>query len=172
MNARPRTPFLIVAVAAAVALIASVDIAIGDDPAPGPQYLPISAKVRIGTETLLLEVVRTPEERALGLMFRPTLPDNQGMLFPWNPVRPARMWMKNVPVPLDMAFIHEGRVVYLAERVPPCAETPCPIYGPPEQPVDHVLELRAGRIGELGLGPGDPIRIEPVQTKDFGAPTP
>jgi uncharacterized membrane protein (UPF0127 family) len=154
-----------VAVAAAFALIASADIAIGDDPAAGPQYLPISAKVQIGTETLFLEVVRTPEERALGLMFRPTLPDNQGMLFPWNPARPARMWMKNVPVPLDMAFIHEGRVVDVAERVPPCVEIPCPIYGPPEQAVDHVLELRAGRIGELGLGPGDPIRIEPVQPK-------
>jgi uncharacterized membrane protein (UPF0127 family) len=161
MAFRPNIPLLILAATAATAVVilASLEIGTEDDPSRTPQYLPISAKAEIGTETLLLEVAQTPEERALGLMFRPPLPDNQGMLFPSGQPRPVQMWMKNVPVPLDMVFIHEGRVIGVAEQVPPCPEMPCPIYGPFEHPVDHVLELRAGRIAELDLKLGDPIRI-------------
>jgi uncharacterized membrane protein (UPF0127 family) len=145
--------------AAAAALWLSMTLAIGDAPASEPQYLPLSAKAEVGSETLLLEVARTPQERARGLMFRPALPDDRGMLFPADPSRPIRMWMKNVPVPLDLVFLYGGRVVALAEQVPPCLEASCPSYGPFRRAVDHVLELRAGRAAELGLSPGDPIRI-------------
>jgi uncharacterized membrane protein (UPF0127 family) len=153
---------LIVILAAAAAIWWSVDLASGDSLSTAPQFLPISAKAEMGTETILLEVAQTPKERALGLRFRPTLPDDRGMLFSNKPARPARMWMKNVPVPLDMVFVHEGRIVGLAEQVPPCAESPCPTYGPFRQAVDHVIELRAGRIADLGLRPGDQIRITHV----------
>jgi hypothetical protein len=67
--------------------------------------------------------------------------------------------MKNVPVALDLVFIHQGRVVDLTEQVPPCPDTPCPIYGPTDQAVDQVIELRAGRIAELGIRLGDEIRV-------------
>ncbi|MCG6896212.1 MAG: DUF192 domain-containing protein [Thiocapsa sp.] len=153
-----------VAAALAAAIWALLGTASGDATSMRPQHLPISAEAEIGGQTILLEVPRTAEERALGLMFRQPLANDRGMLFSNHPARPVRMWMKNVPVPLDMVFIHEGRVVGLLEQVPPCAETPCPIYGLGTRPVDHVLELRGGRIAELGLQPGDPIRIvQPIQ---------
>ena len=155
---RVRSLILIVP-AATAALWLSMHIAMGDAPASEPQYLPISAKAEVGADTILLEVARTPQERALGLMFRPALPDDRGMLFPADPSRPIRMWMKNVPVALDLIFMYEGRVVALAEQVPPCLEASCPSYGPFKRAVDQVLELRAGRAAELGLSAGDPIRI-------------
>jgi uncharacterized membrane protein (UPF0127 family) len=158
MIARPRSLHLVIP-AATAALWLAMTLAIGDEPASGPQYLPISAKAVVGSETILLEVARTPQERIRGLMFRPALADDRGMLFPADPARPIRIWMKNVPVPLDLVFLYEGRVVALAERVPPCLEASCPSYGPFKRTVDQVLELRAGRAGELGLSPGDPIRI-------------
>jgi uncharacterized membrane protein (UPF0127 family) len=158
MTARPSSLYLAIPCAAAV-LWFSMTLAIGDAPASEPQYLPVSAKAEVGSATILLEVARTPQERARGLMFRPTLPDDRGMLFPADPSRPIRMWMKNVPVPLDLIFICEGRVVALAEQVPPCVEASCPSYGPFKRAVDQVLELRAGRAAELGLRAGDPIRI-------------
>lgn len=161
MIARPSN-FHLVLPAAAAALWLSMTLAIGAAPASEPQYLPISAKAEVGSATILLEVARTPQERALGLMFRPALAEDRGMLFPADPSRPIRMWMKNVPVPLDLVFIHEGQIVALAEQVPPCLETSCPSYGPYKRAVDQVLELRAGRAAELGLNAGDRIRIEGI----------
>lgn len=120
--------------------------------------LPISAEATIAGEIVELEVARTPAQQALGLMFRPALPDNRGMLFPFDPPRPVGFWMKNVPVSLDMIFLLEGEVTAIAANVPPCTHEPCPSYGP-ATPIDLVLELRAGRAAQLGLQVGDRISI-------------
>lgn len=117
------------------------------------QVLPVSATVVLGKETIELEVARTPGQQALGLMFRDSLPDNRGMLFPFNPARDVGFWMKNVTIALDMVFIRDG-VIRAVLTVPPCTNDPCPTYGPPE-PIDQVIELRGGRAQELGLKVGD-----------------
>jgi len=75
------------------------------------QYLPITARAKIAGRTINLEVTRTNAEQAQGLMFRSTLPDDRGMLFNFNPPQAMSFWMKNVPVPLDMVFIYQGKVV-------------------------------------------------------------
>ncbi len=125
---------------------------------PMGQTLPITATTQIGGQTFQLEVAETPEQQSMGLMYRPALPDDRGMLFPMNPPRPVTFWMRNVPVALDMVFIHQGKIVAIASKVPPCATAACPTYGPPGR-VDHVLELRAGRAEELGIKSGDPLVI-------------
>ena len=83
------------------------------------QRLPIEAYIPWGDRTLELEVARTPQEQAMGLMHREQLPDDRGMLFPFNPPRPVRFWMKNVRINLDMIFMYEGEVVGLSADVPP-----------------------------------------------------
>lgn len=122
------------------------------------QSLPITAQAKLGGQLIDLEVARTPDQQAMGLMHRPPLPDNRGMLFPFQPARPVSFWMKNVPVALDMVFLHRGKVVMVAPQVPPCTTPSCPTYGPPGL-VDAVIELRAGRAAELGLQPKDRVEI-------------
>lgn len=127
------------------------------------QQLPISAvaTTQTGTE-IQLEVASTPQQQAMGLMYRPALPDDRGMLFVFpSPLR-ARFWMKNVPVHLDMVFMLDGVVQYIAADVPPCDTDPCPTYGPKRGFVNQVIELRAGRAAELNLEPGDRITIRPL----------
>lgn len=126
------------------------------------QRLPIEAYIRWGDRTLELEVARTPEQQAIGLMFREQLSDDRGMLFPFNPPRPVRFWMKNVRINLDMIFMYEGEVVGLAADVPPCetVASRCPTYGPGDGVlVDAVLELRGGRAAELGIEVGDRLEV-------------
>lgn len=123
------------------------------------QRLPISAQVVLAGETFELEVAATARQQAIGLMFRPSIPDNQGMLFPFEPPRPVNFWMRNVQVPLDMVFIRQGEIVAIAHSVPPCTTPTCPTYGP-DAVVDHVLELRGGRAEELGLSAGDTLDIQ------------
>lgn len=122
------------------------------------QMLPIEATVLIGNELIELEVARTPDQQAVGLMFRESLADSRGMLFPFPEPKPTRFWMKNTQIALDMIFIRDGKVLAIASDVPPCTSDPCPSYGT-EELVDHVLELRAGRATELGLEVGDLIQI-------------
>ncbi|WP_225885227.1 DUF192 domain-containing protein [Leptolyngbya sp. KIOST-1] len=125
---------------------------------PRSQQLAVTAVTTLGGEEIFLEVAATPQQQALGLMFRDALPDDRGMLFPMARPRPVSFWMKNVPVPLDMVFIYQGQIVGLAEA-PPCTADPCPTYGPGNQLVDHVIELRGGRAAELGLAEGDEVVI-------------
>ena len=125
---------------------------------PG-QILPTTGTAEIKGQRFDLEIAATPQQQQLGLMFRSELPDNRGMLFPFPSPRRANFWMKNVPVPLDMIFLRAGKVIFIAAQVPPCGADPCPSYGPGNQLVDTVLELRSGRAAELELAPGDTVTL-------------
>jgi uncharacterized protein len=122
------------------------------------QRLPITARMTIAGQVIRLEVARTPQQQAIGLMNRQTLPRNRGMLFPFDPPRSVRFWMRDVSFPLDMVFIREGTVRAIAQNVPPCNTERCPTYGAPTA-VDQVIELRGGRSAELGLRTGSRIRV-------------
>jgi uncharacterized protein len=132
------------------------------------QQLPISAVALIPSGiSINLEVAKTTQQQQMGLMYRPALPDNQGMLFEFPSPQPVAFWMKNVPVALDMVFIHKGVVQYIQDKAPPCAEEPCPTYGP-NKLVDQVIELRAGRAAELKLKVGDRISIRSTNSSNKG----
>lgn len=133
---------------------------------PTGQVLPITAQAIMGGQTIQLEVARTFRQQAMGLMHRPALPDDRGMLFPFDPPRPVQFWMKNTPQPLDMVFMLNGEIQAIAPNSPPCTTDPCPTYGT-DKPVNQVIELRAGRAAELGLSVGDRVEIrfldQPIQ---------
>ena len=125
------------------------------------QMLPITAHANIRGTVINLEVAATSQQQSKGLMFRPELPANRGMLFPFSQARIARFWMKDVPVALDMVFLRNGKVIAISGSVPPCKTRPeeCPLYGP-DTFVDSVIELRAGRARELNLTVGDEVKIK------------
>ncbi|MGG6293119.1 DUF192 domain-containing protein [Leptolyngbya sp. AN02str] len=136
-------------------------------PAPNPstaaeaqtmaQSLPITAEATMADQVIQLEVARSPQEQAMGLMYRPSLEDNRGMLFPFRRARPVQFWMRNVLIPLDMVFLRNGEVQAIV-TAPPCDADPCPTYGP-RVPVDSVIELRGGRAAEIGLSEGDRVEL-------------
>jgi uncharacterized membrane protein (UPF0127 family) len=119
--------------------------------------------VTIGATDILLEVAKTPETKAQGLMFRTELPGDRGMLFHFEEPRIARFWMKNTLIPLDMIFLRQGQIKRIIVNVPPCKEDPCPLYGPLTE-VDQVLELKAGQAEALGLSVNQTLEIIPIET--------
>jgi uncharacterized protein len=124
------------------------------------QKLPISALATLPNGTKIqLEVARTQEQQQMGLMYRPALPDNRGMLFIFSNAQPVKFWMKNVPVALDMVFLHKGTVKYIQASAPGCNREPCATYGP-NVLIDQVIELRSGRAKELGLQKENQIKID------------
>jgi uncharacterized membrane protein (UPF0127 family) len=106
-----------------------------------------------------LEIAVTPEEKARGLMFRESLREKTGMLFPFSDGQPHSFWMKNTMIPLDIIWMDEtGRVFFVSANTPPCTADPCGSYGP-ATPVSHVLELAGGMAAKEKVTPGSRIRL-------------
>jgi uncharacterized membrane protein (UPF0127 family) len=104
-----------------------------------------------GERVFTIEIADDPDEQAQGLMFRPQLADNAGMLFIFDRPRPASFWMQNTMIPLDMIFIEEnGLVESIAERKDTYSQRESRSAGP----VRAVLEINAGLSRQLGIGPG------------------
>lgn len=96
-------------------------------------------------KVLSVEVMVKDEDRAMGLMFRPSLPLDHGLLFVFERPDFHGFWMKNCRFPIDMVWLDEdGRVVHVAESVPPCKADPCPVYQPLRRAL-YVVELNAGQ---------------------------
>ncbi len=104
-----------------------------------------------------VEVARTGEEQAMGLMYRNALAPDRGMIFPMNPPRNASFWMRNTLIPLDMIFVRaDGTIANIAENTVPYSEEPVMSDGP----VAAVLEIAGGRSAELGIKAGDKVKWE------------
>jgi uncharacterized membrane protein (UPF0127 family) len=125
-------------------------------PAPRPRAVLPDGRV------VSLEIARTPEQRAQGLMFRSSMPANAGMLFLFDEVSPQSFWMKNCHFPQDMVFmLADGSVTALLENVPPCPHDPCPSY-PAGASADTVLELNAGIARAAGVSVGKKVAFAEV----------
>lgn len=95
-------------------------------------------------------IADTPERRALGLMHRPELPNNAGMLFVFQEDNQGGFWMKNTLIPLSIAYIGVGGQVLALLDMPPCADDPCPIYDP-GLPYRYALEVNQGWFDANGV---------------------
>ena len=126
-----------------------------DGPQPG---LPIES-LRIVTDRgatldFRVEMAMTPEQQRTGLMFRPSMPLDAGMLFVFPRPRIASFWMRNTLIPLDMLFIAaDGTILNIAERTETRSDQSYRSVGP----VLGVLEINGGLSALLGIAAGDRV---------------
>ena len=91
-----------------------------------------------------VEIKDTPEERTLGLMFRESLDEKEGMLFIFEQPDEYSFWMKNMKISIDIIFLNENKeIVTIHNNVPPCVSESCELYHPSE-PALYVVEVKAG----------------------------
>jgi len=114
----------------------------------------ISAKNTFIT-TIDIEIADTPEKRSMGMMYRNSLGERQGMLFVFPAEEYQSFWMKNTAVSLDMIFVSaKNEVVTLHENTTP--------YSPQSysstKPAQFVVEVNAGFVEEHEIKVGDRIR--------------
>lgn len=118
------------------------------------ELLPVSIRTAAGVRKFSVELARTEAEQARGLMYRTSLPQNGGMLFPFVPPRPAGFWMKNTVIPLDMIFIRaDGSIARIAENTVPYSLD----LVESGEPVAAVLEIAGGAAAEAGVAEGDRV---------------
>ena len=128
----------------------------GDEPAPAAP----DGRVRATLDgvRLTLEVADTPEERAVGLMRRTSVPAGTGMVFLYDEPSRGRFFMYDVPIPLRAVFVRDGEVVSTLV-MPPCGlddPAACPTYGA-DGPYDTVVETAPETLPDVQ--PGDAFEL-------------
>ena len=127
---------------------------LGQSPA-GLEQIPLTVQSATGTHRFVVEVARTPQQQAQGLMHRQELAADRGMLFPYDPPQAASFWMKNTLIPLDIIFIRpDGTIATIGAETVPLSLEPVTSLG---EPISAVLEIPGGRAAELGIAAGDKV---------------
>ena len=104
-----------------------------------------------------VEVAKTDEEQAMGLMNRLDLKNNSGMLFLFDNEKKASFWMKNTFIPLDIIFINKnGSINKIHNNTRPKSLKRIKSKGK----VLAVLEINAGEANKNNIGYRSFINLE------------
>ncbi len=111
--------------------------------------------VVLGKNRINLEIVRTPEARAIGLSKYTTLNHDKGMLFVFSKSGTQCFWMKGMKFPLDIIWIdRDKKVLHIERNLKP--ET-YPQEFCPDVPAKYVIEVSAGVSDEAGITDGQKL---------------
>ena len=107
--------------------------------------------IRIGNKEYNVKEVTTPEDKAKGLSGVESLPEDEGMLFIFDPPEDVKFWMKDTLIPLDIIFINEDQEVVKVHQGIPNDETLIEVPN-----IAYVLEVNANS----GIKVGDELELE------------
>ncbi len=140
---------------AAIAFIATPAAVFAQD---GPQKLS-TTKLSAGMHVLNVEVAQTAQEHSIGLMFRKSMPTNDGMLFIFDRPGQQCFWMKNTLLPLSVAFVaDDGSITNIEAMKPQTLDSHCST-----RDVRFVLEMNDGWFAKRGIKPGMKLKGEPFK---------
>jgi len=129
--------------------------------AQSPQMNLPRVQLSAGMHRIDAQVAATPDQRAVGLMWRQEMPSHEGMLFVFEQPATQCFWMKNTLIPLTAAFVaDDGTIVNLADMKPQTTDSHCST-----QPVRYVLEMNQGWFAKRGLKAGFKLAGTPFQAK-------
>lgn len=144
--------------------------ALAGTPIPGAQAT-LTAAPQLKRTTLVLtnsqgeqfnmtaEVADTPDSQSLGLMFRPSMPPDAGMLFDFGGDTTEGFWMANTILPLSVAFIKgDGTIQDIFDMQALDRNTTAP-----SGPYHYALETNQGYFRAHNLQKGDKVVIPPAQ---------
>ena len=141
-------------------------------PADSPHSAPAAAepaaipavKIEAGNKpvSFYLQLAVTPEERANGLVGRPTLAVDAGLLFVFDHPGIQAISVKDTLIATDLIFIGaDRRIVGIIENVQPKSALEQKI-GVPAQ---YVLEIRAGLSSQHGFRAGQSVSFQGVPAR-------
>ena len=105
-------------------------------------------------EKIDIQIADSDFDRELGLMFRKSMEENQGMLFIFPQSQIQRFWMRNTLIPLDMIFINsQKQIVTIRENTKVLSDQ---TYASTE-PAKYVLEVNAGFCKKFDIKVGDKV---------------
>ena len=113
-----------------------------------------TADLAAGVHRIRAEVADTFNTRMQGLMRRPSMAANEGMLFVFDDSQAHCMWMKNTLIPLSVAFLDEqGTILNVEDMRPQTEDSHCAA-----KPARFALEMNRGWFAQRGIRAGARLR--------------
>ncbi len=137
-------------------------------PAAPPKTISDYFPIKVGDQTVRMQLAVLPHEQERGLMERTDLGENDGMIFIYRTPQTMSFWMHNTPTPLDIGFFTEDGV--LAEIYPmyPYDEKPVKSRG---RELKFALEMNQNWYRNHGVRPGAKLDLRAlaaaVKARDF-----
>jgi hypothetical protein len=101
-----------------------------------------------------IQIARTEFDRELGLMFRKSMNENQGMLFIFPDTKIRSFWMRNTVIPLDMIFVDSSKTILnIAKNTTPYSDVSYTSSGP----TSYVVEVNGGFTDRHKITAGEKI---------------
>ena len=108
-------------------------------------------RIKIHNKEYKVKEATSSEDKAKGLQGIDKLPEDEGMLFYFDPPQDVQFWMKDVNIPLDIVFIDDDEEVIKVQEGIPNDET---FIEAPD--VAYVLEVNANS----GIQIGDELELD------------
>lgn len=106
-------------------------------------------KLKVGNNTIFLEVADSSVEHAKGLSGRTNLSSSSGLLFVFDHPGYHGIWMKDMHFPIDIIWLNESfNLIDIKENVSP--ETYPEVFTP-KLPAKYVLEMNSGETTRHNL---------------------
>lgn len=114
-------------------------------PAPKPDITFKKEKITLDGKTIPVELAETPEQHERGLMFRKSMPENEGMLFVFSNEEVRYFWMKNTFIDLSIGYFDKEKTLIDIQEMKSASmmETRPPSY-PSAKPAKYALEMNKG----------------------------
>ncbi len=158
-NVPPALPFVLPILPAALSLLfVLLPAAPASDARPGsapaPQLGLPRTTLRLGTNSLSVQIAADDSSRETGLMSRTNLGEDEGMIFLFPTPRPVSFWMKDTLIPLSIAYVGPSGRIFEIHDMKALDETPVPSVSPA---VASAIETSLGWFGRHGVLPGDMV---------------
>jgi len=112
-----------------------------------------------GEVVTTIEIAENDHDRQRGLMYRKSMPADQGMIFWFAEKENHSFWMHNTCIPLDMLYIDDdGLIVGIEENTPTISDDTFEVGCHSR----YVLELNAGWTRAHGVTAGQKVKIEGI----------
>jgi len=159
-NANPVSAGLAVVAAAVLALFAA-GCGPGGAPDSGPEPKTVfdHFAVDVGGSAASLQFAVLEPEQLRGLMQRPDLGRDEGMIFVYEKPRTLSIWMRNTPEALDLGYLTPDGVVAEVYGLLPLDERPVVSHS---GQVQFALEMPRGWFAAHAVRPGSRLDMKAV----------
>jgi len=113
---------------------------------------------------IAVEIASTNSERIMGLMYRPELPTDKGMLFIFDQASNHSFWNKNVNFDLSLGFFDEQGILVAIRDM--ASQSPIPTSSNSNK-IKFVLEMNKGFFNKKNINVGSRIvGIKKIDVKE------